>query len=234
MLKRHLYLIFSVAFFSMILLTSCQKELTFENSGPSGGGSSSSNCKSCNYFPVCNGSAYTYLDTIMGNPSERKATYTVIKDTTIDAKTFVKYTVGDGNFSYYNCTNGESRGIAYNAIGLQGNMVDKLDIIMLKENAPVGANWISSAINQQNQEIQFRDTIVAKNISKTVSAKNFTDVILVKVIAGINLPQPFDFFPFIQTDYYFAKNVGLIEMIATDINSATIIQHTVLKEYKIP
>lgn len=232
MLTKHINLISIILF--TLCLTSCQKELSFENSNSSNGNGSSSDCKGCNYFPLCKGSTYNYSDTILGVVSERNAVYDIIKDTTIAGKTFVKYTTGDGSFAYYNCSNGESRNIVYNAIGMQNTLADKIDLIMIKENAPVGASWIDVVTNQMNQEIEYRDTIMEKGISKTVIDKNFADVIHVKTISGVVLPQPIGFFPFTQSDYYFAKNVGLVDAVTTDINSATVIQHTVLKSYSIP
>ncbi len=218
-----------------LILTSCQKEFSNENGGVSnGGGGFLINCKSCSYFPVCSGNKYTYNDTIMGNLSVRNVVMDVIKDTVIDGKPFNKYTAGDGLFAYYNCTNGESRNIVYNAVGMGGTQADKIDLIMIKAEQPVNATWTDIVKNQADQNVEFRSTIIEKGISRMVLEKNYSDVIHVKTISGIDLPQPIGFFAFTESDYYFAKNIGLIEAIITDINSATILQHTVVKSYMIP
>lgn len=223
-----------IVILSALVFTSCQKEFSIEDGVSPNNGGGATDCKSCSYYPMCNGSKYDYVDTIQGNASERNAVITVVKDTVIAGKTFTKLTAGDGFFNYYNCTNGESRIIAYNATGMQGTTADVIDLIMIKANQPVNSTWTDIVVNQGNQNVEFRNTIAEKGISRKVLDKDFTDVIRVRVITGIELPQPVGFFAFTQTDYYFAKNIGLIEAVVIDINSETVLQHTVLKSYSIP
>ena len=84
------YLVFtaiSVFFFS------CQKELSNETgtgSGGSGGGGgtgggSTGVCKDCIYIPMCDGSWYTYNDTLMGTAQLISDTLKYVKDTTISS-----------------------------------------------------------------------------------------------------------------------------------------------------
>ncbi|MEO5683101.1 MAG: hypothetical protein ABIQ88_10705 [Chitinophagaceae bacterium] len=231
---------FYLTLIASIVLTACQKELSFETSGVNGGttggtgGTTSTDCKSCSYMPVCNGSAFTYADTMFTASSLVTDSFRVIKDTSIDGKTFVKiYSPLSSTYTYYNCTDGATRLIAYNANTLAGNTITVADITFIKANLPVGGTWQDKLTNPSGQQVIYNSKIVAKGMSRTLNGQTFNDVIHVFVEGGIDVPL-LGFTVFTNTDYYFAKNIGLIETVISDPQSGTVIQHRAIKSYFIP
>jgi len=222
------------------LFFSCQKELSIENgSGSSGGGGgtgggSSSVCKDCIYIPMCDGSWFTYNDTLMGTAQVLTDTLKYIKDTTISNLVFRKFTSATiQNSTYTNCSSGTTRIITYNAVGAGGSSVSKINLTMLKASQPVNTTWTDTIINPTGQPVLYTDSIKEKGISRTVNGKTYSNVIHVYVETGIDLPF-LGFFITNTTDYYYASGVGLIEAIIADPNSGTILEHRALKSYFIP
>jgi hypothetical protein len=236
-MKKNFYLILT----AIIIFTSCQKDLTFDNSGvpktgtgTGTGTGSNSDCKACSYLPMCNGAWYTYNDTLGGTASSTTDTLLVIKDTTIDSKTFAKiYSPVSKTNIYYNCTNGASRLIAYNSTTFGGSNITVADITILKANLPLGGTWKDQLTNPTGQQVTYADSIVEKSISRTVNGKTYNDVIHVYVETGIDVPV-LGFLVVTITDYYFAKGVGQIEAIISDATSGVIFEHRALKSYFIP
>ena len=221
-----------------VALTGCQKELSFETSGVPGGtgtgGSSSADCKACVYFPVCDGSVYTYYDTLSTNASVITDTFHFIKDTIIDNKTFVKnFSPLTQAYTYFNCTDGATRIIAYNASTLGGNTLSVADLTMLKANLPAGGVWQDKLTNPFGQQVTYLDSIAAKGVSRTVNGKTFPDVIQVNQQSGVDVPL-LGFIVVTEGDYYFARGVGQIEVVITDPATGTVIQHRAIKSYYIP
>jgi hypothetical protein len=225
-----------------LVFSSCQKELNFDNSGVSGGGStggttgggSSTNCKACVYVPVCNGAYYTFYDTLSSGTNIIADTFRVIKDTTIAGKTFAKiFSPLTKAYNYYNCTDGATRVIGYNKNTAGGNTLTVVDITLIKANLPVGATWQDNITNPLGQQVVYNSKIVAKSISRTINGQVFPDVIHVYTETGIDLPL-LGFTVLGSTDYYFARGVGLVEAVIEDPNSGTVIQHRAIKNYFIP
>ncbi|MFT3933381.1 MAG: hypothetical protein QM726_07200 [Chitinophagaceae bacterium] len=223
------------------IFSSCQKQLQFDtadtgnnnNNGNNTG--SSSDCKACVYFPMCDGSQYSYIDTISGAASVRTSTIKIAKDTTIDSKSFQKvYTAeSPSTYQYYNCTDGLTRIIAYNGTTLNGNTITVIDLRLISANQPVGTTWTDKITNPLGQEVDYVNTIKSKGISKTVNGQTFSDVIFVEVETGVNAP-PIGYFNTNITEYYYAKGVGLVETVLRDATTGAIFQHSVIKSYKLP
>ena len=226
----------------VVIASSCQKELSYENSGLSGGGatggtsggSSSTDCKACLYMPVCNGAYYTFYDTLPTSTTIVTDTFRVIKDTSISSKTFVKiFSPLTQAYNYYNCTDGATRVIGYNQNTLGGNTILLADITFIKANLPVGGTWQDNFNNPLGQPIVYNSKIAEKSISRTINGKVFTDVIHVYTEAGIDVPI-LGFTVVGATDYYFAKGVGLVEAVLTNPSTGTVDQHRAIKDYYIP
>ncbi len=226
--------IFSIAFLAIFLI-SCQKEVSLEKStGGGGAGSGLVACKDCIYIPMCDGTWYTYNDTLLGNAQIATDTLRFIKDTTISSLSFKKFLSPAAQaFSYVNCNNGISRVIAYNPIGAGGTTVNKIDLTMLKANLAVNGSWTDTIDNGTGQQVLYTSTIKAKGISRTLNGQVFADVIHVYVETGIDLPG-FGFFLTNTSDYYYARGVGLVEALIEDPSSGTVLQHRVIKAYFIP
>ena len=225
----------------VLIASSCQKELSFDNSGVSGGGTTggttggtSTDCKACVYMPVCNGAYYTFYDTLPGSTSITTDTFRVIKDTSIAGKTFVKvFSPLTQAYNYYNCTDGATRVIGYNKTTQAGNTIILADVTFIKANLPVGGTWQDNFNNPLGQPVVYNSKIAAKSISRTINGKVFPDVIHVYTEAGIDVPI-LGFTVVGVTDYYFAKGVGLVEAVLTNPATGTIDQHRVIKDYYIP
>ena len=223
--------------------TACEKEYSEENgllpgagggggNGGGGGGGNNATCKSCTYQPWCDGTVYTFVDTSGTGVTTSSQTLDIIADTTIDGKTFHKTDAGGGsNISYQNCTNGVTTLVAYNPSSLGGTTVDKIYTVPLKENAPVGTTWQEiNAVSGTNAVYDYE--IIAKGVSRTVLGVTFPDVIQVHQtlsteVFGISIPQS-------ETDYYFAKNVGMIEAYTVDAFFGQLLLHRVIQSYSIP
>ena len=224
-----------------LVFISCKKELSLEHSTSSGGSSGGSGgtggntgCKDCIYIPMCDGSWYTYNDTLIGTAQIATDTLRYVKDSTISGLSFKKFTSATGqNSTFTNCNNGVSRIISYNPIGVGGTTVSVIDITLLKAGLPINGTWTDIVNNPTGQQVQYIDSIKEKNVSRVVNGVTYPDVIHVFVTTGIEFPI-LGFFVTNTTDYYYAKGVGLIEAIIIDPNSGTVLQHRTLKTYFIP
>ncbi|MCW3090113.1 MAG: hypothetical protein JWP81_1182 [Ferruginibacter sp.] len=199
------------------------------NAAPPSGGTG---CKACVYVPLCVGSKYSYYDTVYGVASIKNGDLLSSVDTLINSKIYQKIAVSSGT-GYYNCTNGETNTIAYGATSLGGITLQKIQMTMIKANATVGTTWSDDVINQLGQTVVQKFTIEAKGVSKMVGTFNFTDIIVVRLETGIDLP-PFGYIGSALSKYYYAKGVGLVEVTTADPNSGLEIFHSVIKSYSIP
>ncbi len=223
---------------AMFFLASCQKEMSYETgtgSGTGTGGSPSNiDCKNCIYVPMCDGAWYSYNDTISGTAQIVSDTLLYVKDTSIDSKTFkVFFSKTQFNNTYTNCTNGESRVISYNNIGVGGSSVSKIDLILLKANLAVNGTWTDSIKNGASQTVLYIDSIKEKGVTRTINGQAFNDVIRVHIEIGIVFP-PLGFVVTNTGDYYYAKGVGLVEVLVLDATSGMVVEHRTIKNYFIP
>ena len=206
-------------------------------------------CKDCIYIPFCVGSKYDFIDTISnlfsGNDSAypRHAEYLSAVDTTINGIVFKKINVFDGtynNYSYANCQNGETRVIA-NIVQstTSGNVLTAVNSIELKANAPEGTVWTDTSIIGSVNKLYRTHTIMQKGISRTALGVTYNDIIRVKVEQNIYYTDPAaGLISAGITDYYVAKGIGVVEVVAYGENPITselyVAVHSVLKFYYIP
>ncbi len=238
---RSIKLIFSAVLFSFAI-AGCEKEYSEENGnlpgagggagGGGGGGGGVTGCKSCTYQPWCDGSVYTYIDTSGGTGTPSTSTLDIVADTTIDGKTYSK-TLSEGNYSYHNCTGGVTSLVAFNAATGGGSTVERVNTTILKENSPVGATWTEVNPTAAGVDNVYDYEIIAKGISRTVLGVTFPDVIHVHQTLSVEVPL-FGSIVVSETDYFFAKNVGLIESEIVDGLLGTQVLHRVLQTYSIP
>lgn len=194
---------------------------------------SSVNCKDCSYLPTCVGSMYAYFDTTSGIASLRMADLLTGVDTTINGKTYVKLTSQSGA-SYFNCTNGETNVIGYQLTSASGTSVlQKYESTILKANAAVGEKWADTLVNPLGQTVIQNFTMAAKGVSRKVGSFSFSDVIVINLETGVDVPI-FGYLPYVNSVYYYAKGIGLVETTSDDINTGTPIYHSVVKSYFVP
>jgi hypothetical protein len=242
----------TAALLAWVFFSSCQKDVSDESytlsngvtaSGaggtlPGGGTNTSTtnqtNCKACNYYPICSGSVYNYSDTSAGSSVGVASNYTLtyVKDTTIENKIYQKIKGAGQQNTYFNCTAGVSTTIVLNGTTTGGTTLPYVKITTLKSNEPVGASY-SDIISNAGQDAVYTYTIVSKGNSRTVAGKTYADVIHVKEQTTIDFLG--NITPAGKSEYYFAKGVGLIESISfDDFNGGAQILHHVLINATIP
>ena len=156
-----------------------------------------------------------------------------VKDSTIGGVVFRQiYTSSNPQKLFVACANGNVRTVAYNGTTQGGSTIQALDITILKYNEAVGAQW-TDVLTFNGSTAEYRNTLVAKNISRQVGNTTFTDVMHVRTIVGLVLPGA-GFFPTQTTDYYFAKNVGYIESITINEFTGDVQLKRSLQSYLIP
>lgn len=228
---------------SLLILTlvfvSCDKESSEENgllpgtgNNGGGGGTNPAVCKSCSYIPWCSGSSYTYVDTSSTGTATVTNPLTILADTTIAGVVYAKSdTDGSGDYIYHNCSNGNTTLIKYDVVP-GTTTVSEFKTIALKANDPVGTSWTDS-YNYSGATIDYNYTIISKSIPRTVLGINYPDVIKVHLVISSTMPVVGTVVA-AENDYYYARNVGLIESVEYDGTSGAMLLHRVLQSYQIP
>jgi hypothetical protein len=207
----------------VMVIFSCQKEYSFTDDTNNGGSSGGAGvCKSCSYFPTCDGSIYKYRDSGLisqGTPvSTNSDTIKFIKDTLIGGATYGKYIynpLSRQDTLYTSCIAGVTTSKAYNLTSVGGTTtLVEATIIPLKDNVPVNTTW-QTGLNAGGQQVTYLTTVLAKDISKQVLGVNYSNVIETKVETQINIFGTQT--TVIEDHNFFAKNIGLIENYSVDI-----------------
>lgn len=240
--------------FALLLaaLTSCQKEYSIEGyslngpnvpptnpptnppiNPPTNPPGNQTDCDLCEYMPICDGSTYTYVDNMFGTQNTRNVTLEYHRDTTINGVVFQKITDGvNPQPTYFNCTNGATRLISYNNVSSGGQNVSVADMVMIKANEAVGATWTAVIDQTPTQQAHYTFKILEKGISRTVAGTTYNDVIRVNqkmaaVVMGTSIPVS-------DSDYYYARDIGLIEVVIFNTMTGAQDGHTELQSYNIP
>jgi hypothetical protein len=151
------------------------------------------------YQPTSAGSTWSY-----GGQSPYTAT-SLGTTKTINGKIYYEFETKQGSTTYKSSVSKENG--VYTSIS-ENSRFGNLEITQLKENEPVGATWTNSGmVNGVTSNYKF--TIAAKGITKTVEGKEFKDIIHVKLEStftymGQTFPYPEVF------NYFYAKGVGLV------------------------
>lgn len=208
-LMKRIFLLVAV----IAVLASCQKEMSYDSStggGPSGGGGGGSTPDT--YQPVTAGSFWKYKDsaftgqvTLMTATGTKKTfggkTYDVIKSETAGQPAV------EGYFyvakPLYGIRQDVNNGIA-----------TTIEFIHLNDTASVGYSWTDNMPPVNGLSARFNGTIMERNISKTVTGKNFTNVIHTQLELEYEIPV-LGWTSFAVYDYYIAKGVGIIRIETT-------------------
>ena len=173
----------------------------------------------------------------------RSAEFISAVDTTIDGSLFKKINTFDGvknDYTYVNCTNGETRVIAYTIQSLiSTNVISIVNSIELKANAAVGTTWSDTSIIGGVNKLYRKHTIIKKGFARIVFGKTYNDVIEVRIDQSIFYTDPAAGLVDVGfMEFYFAKGVGNIETIGFTENPLTnenyVYYRSVLKSYSIP
>jgi hypothetical protein len=185
-------------------------------------------CKSCTYLPLCVGSTYTYST----GSTTTTADYLSVTDTTFDGAVYKKVTEASGN-SYINCDNGVVTVVAFNITSVNGTTtLAELKQILLEANAAVGTTWTQTIVNGYGEPDTYDYTIAEKGISRTVLGVTFSNVIHVSSVVSVAVSGITDTTN--TTDYYYASGIGLIESDLSDYATGTLESQQLLQSYNIP
>jgi hypothetical protein len=189
-------------------------------------------CKDCNYYPLCVGSKYTYYDTTSGVASLRDADLLSSVDTLIGGKTFKRINFNT-DYGYYNCEDGVSIAAGYHVALINGvNALEFYKSTIIKANAAIGDQWSDTLTSNTGQKVIQNFKLEQKGVSRTLGAFNFTDVIVVSNETGVITPTGYS--PLTRATYYFAKDVGLVEIVIARASNGQVTYHSVIKSYFIP
>ncbi len=218
------------------LMVSCEKETSVENGftpapGNNNGGNTNDVCKSCAYVPWCDSTSYTFIDTTSTGAATSTSSLSLLSDTTIAGVVYTKSLI-DGGYTYHNCTNGVSTVITYNATTTGGSTVTEFKTTLLKENDPVGSTW-TDVYNNNGTNVDYKYTIMAKSINRTVLGVNYADVIQVHLTVSTTVPI-LGTVVASEGDNYYARGIGMIESSSYNGTTGLLQQHRVLQAYHIP
>lgn len=180
-----------------------------KDDGGSGSGGSTLNT----YFPLTSNTNWTYKVTTNGTVTNPK--FTVQATTkTFGSKAYTILKSDANDSSYYNQTgNDYFRYFKFN------NLLGEIELNVLKDNLAVSGTWVNSKTMSGvtipgvplpvSVTVNFNFSIAAKPTSRTVLTKTYNDIIqshveIVAVILGTNTNVG-------SGDFYFSKNIGLIE-----------------------
>lgn len=167
------------------------------------------------YLPLTDGTNWTYKFTSATGTNTDKltvqaGTFTLsgrsYKRVLNTANTDTSHYIQSGNdyYSYFNL----------------GGILGSVELNVLRDNVPVGTNWTNSK-NLGNISVpmspiplsftaNFAFTIDGKDLTRTVSGKAYNTIIKVKLAINANNALLGNF-PIGDGEFYFAKNIGLIE-----------------------
>jgi hypothetical protein len=212
--------IFLQAIFIFTILASCNKETTQQPAAAT--------CSSCDFYPVCTGPIYTYdvrlFDTLalVVVPVWKESYAGVEKDTTINGtvyqkmiKKYVNINGGTDHLSplFYNCSNNITTTLSYQIEVVNGDNLYYLTLNTLKADAPLLATWSDIDVTPSGKKKETVYTIREKNISHAIYGITYNNVIHVSAIHKTNNETDW------TGDYYWAKNIGLIEHAFVNGNS---------------
>jgi hypothetical protein len=184
---------------SALLFTACKKSKD-DNTAPADKFMSTSAGSTWNYAYVDNNNAANNYD------YTRTSTTT---DTSINAKSYHKYSLSTGGSEYYAISGSDYYTYAALPAQLGGTNVENL---YLKDNAPAGTNW-SQVFNIDYMSIPLavtaNNTIAEKGISRIVNGTTYNNVI--KVTTTLTPPSIPGVTVTTNLTYYYAPKVGLIE-----------------------
>jgi len=194
--------IFITVIVSTVLLISCSKE---EIQSDQLNQYVFAPCQSCSYFPWCDKSTFTYIDSVGTNEETVEYDYRDLGDTIIDNLTYTASLVNYFNDTAFHLCDQNQTTVVYP----DGNG-QLLKYTLLKSDEPKGSTWRDSFPgNSALHHIDY--TLTAKAFNWRVGSNNFSDVINVKeTVYKIN---PNDT---VINSCFYARNVGLIEKISTD------------------
>lgn len=186
-----------------VLFTSCGKNSS-DDPDPN-----DSQTASTSYQPLTVNSTWTYLtdyptaDNVVLTATASTQTYNNKAYTVVQAK---GAKLGSQNQYFYNANHLYNYRVPVDGMGT-------IDFTYLNDNAAVNATWKANVTDDGTLNgipAQMTGTITEKGITKTVSGKQYTDVIHTTILLQYNIASTYT--TFATYDFYVAKGIGIIEM----------------------
>jgi hypothetical protein len=237
---------FIAAFAAVALFTSCQKDVipelkenTITPSNRIATNELTTNCKACEYYPICAGSVYNYsanggslfTSLTIGKPSS----YTVqfISDTSINGNIYKKMKVANNQIAMYDCADGVTTELV-SYINPTSQAPEIIKTTILKANEPVGAMW-RDTLSISNTLSEFYEYIILeKGTSRAVAGVIYDDIIKLKK----NVYIQNNGVTTLTNDFlllYYARGFGLIETKSINtVGQGAINYHSILTSAIIP
>lgn len=229
---------------AVALFTSCQKDVIPElientTSNRIVTNELTTNCKACEYYPICAGSVYNYsanggslfTSLTIGKPSS----YTVefLSDTTVNGNIYKKMKVANGQIAMYDCADGVTTELV-SYINPTSQTSEIIKTTILKANEVVGAMW-RDTLHLSNTLNEFYEyTILEKGTSRAVAGVIYDDIIKLKK----NVYTQNNGVTMLTNDYlllYYARGFGLIETKSINtVGQGAINYHSILTSAIIP
>ena len=231
MIRRRFFLLPGLM---VLLVLACKKEYSYE-------GGLHRKCIGCSYLPLCDSSKFVYVDS-SNTTDTLRGTVVLGTDTTIKGIKYERVSglAVLGNSLLYNCSNEDYK--TYLSIAALGINTDSIVQVLLqtiqlpipippgliqipsdfktsflKAGLPTGSTWTDTIYSLSLPPFLtlfagLNYSIAEKGIQRQVFQKNFSNVIHVtaklKIVSTIALPA----IPDISIDYFFAKDVGIVEL----------------------
>lgn len=190
--------IFYLLGIALVIFSSCKK---------------SSDAVAENYLPTTVGSNWTYKVTTAGT-SVSTVKYTISnKDTLVNGRTYIVLTGSNGNNLYNNKTNSDY----YTLRPVAGQA---LELLYLKDDKNVNDTWntvqtltgISGLPVGNSITISTDYVLKEKGTTRLVNSTTYNNVIKVEATLKASLPGvPLGSFDLGTAQFYFSKNIGMIE-----------------------
>ena len=227
-----------------LLISACKKEYSYE------GGQGTRKCVGCEYLPLCDSSVFVYVDS-SNTIDTLTGIVRVGTDSTIDGKTYSHVTgfaaFPDGLL--YNCEGGDYKTILdISSFGINTDSIvqallatiqlpfpippgtiqvpEQFKTSFLKTTLPLNGSWNDVLYSFGlpplfNFSASLDYKIIEKNVQRTIFQKTYSNVIHVRGKLNIistagNIPAPD-----IVVEYFFAKDVGIIEIQIFESNVVT-------------
>jgi len=196
-----------IVFLFSLMLLSCQKEISLDNTPGGGGGSGSGSGTVNSYQPLTTGTWWKYKDSASGTIStssvinaSRTINSVVYKGVSDAAATDTGW-MASPQPNYYIAAEGQSP-----------NSGAPYDIVFhyLNDTASVGYNWVYNAGQGNGFTAIMKTTIVQKNLTMIVQGKTYSNVIHSNMLLSYNIFG--SIIEFGTYDYFTAKGVGIIKI----------------------
>jgi hypothetical protein len=166
------------------------------------------------YFPLTSGSTWRYFVTAAGG-NDTLAVKMTGATTNINGRTYYRaintyQKMGSSTGYFFDAGNVYGSGASSAATGLS------VEFQFLNDTATVGRSWLSSPTDDgmvNGVAARTLNTIVEKDIGKTIGGETFTGVIHTRVDLQYNYGSGFQ--SSTVYDFYFAKGVGMIESVTS-------------------